>query len=136
MEFPITRDRLRTIAKELEEQQNQEFVNDRVEFVKNAIFLKAYYDCESKNKRFGTQYDKQVLSRESPKNMLKFNLPLQPSGYFSQHSTTPLLHKTLAPPYNEWNTFLPLILERLRILFPDVSFQVDPLKTYLLIDWS
>jgi hypothetical protein len=132
MQFPITRERLQNLSKEFEEAQIKKFINIVVECVKHSILVKAYDDSPNKTPT-GNAIAARVANNNKPK-MLKLNLPLQPSisGY-------PLPNQeklTYTPPYNQWNSYLPVILERLHELFPDVSFQVDPLKTYLLIDWS
>lgn len=134
MQFPITRERLQNLTKEFEEDQIKNFINNTVEDVKNAILEKAYND--SLEKAYYDSPNSNAIPAASLRNnklkMLKLNLPLQASPYSKNRITNPIF----TPPYNQWNSYLPVILEKLQELFPDVSFQVDPLKTYLLIDWS
>lgn len=128
----MTRQRLQTISKEFEEAQTQKFVNILVENVKHAILVKAYNDSPNKTPSGGA-ISVHHRNHDKPK-MLKLDLPLQLSGTVYDLPNQERLVYT--PPYNKWNSYLPVILERLQELFPDVAFQVDPLKTYLLIDWS
>ena len=37
---------------------------------------------------------------------------------------------------NPWKTHFEVIKEKLTELFPGVTFEIDPLKTYILVDWS
>lgn len=38
--------------------------------------------------------------------------------------------------FNPWKTHFEVIKEKLTELFPGVTFEIDPLKTYILVDWS
>ena len=132
MQFPMTRERLQNLSKEFEEAQTQKFINILVENIKHSILVKAYNDSPNKTPTDGAISVKS-LKKDTPK-MLKLDLPLQPSGsVYHLHNQEKLIY---TPPYNKWNSYLPVILDRLQESFPDVTFQVDPLKTYLLIDWS
>ena len=124
-----SRETLQSFSKEFEESQTQQFINNIVEDVKNSILVKAYNDSPNKTPTGAAISAKTLSNKEKPK-MLKLNLPLQPSAY-SNH-----VRLIYTPPYSEWNNFVPIILERLQQQFPGVTFQVDPLETYLLVDWS
>jgi hypothetical protein len=115
MNFPITRARLQTITKEFEDSQIQIYINDTVEYVKTLIIVKAY-------------------SNKNP--TLKLTLPIGVSRQIYNENKY-VMNATFFPHSDvQKNIHLPVIVERLTVLFPDVSFQVDPLNTYLLIDWS
>lgn len=135
MEFPISRHRLQTIAKEFEEAQTQTFINDLIDHIKTLIIVKAYTDSPEKAPPYGTislgpaQTDKT--------HTLKLTLPFAEPPSENYISNKNLYKRAFIPRAHHYkNVYLPIILERLSELFPDVSFQVDPLKTYLLIDWS
>jgi hypothetical protein len=132
MQFPITRERLQNLSKEFEEDQTQKFITILVENIKHSILMKAYHDSPNKTP---TEYGigARTPSKDKPK-MLTLTLPLQLSvGGYQNPNQEKLIY---IPPYNQLNSYLPIILKRLEESFPDVSFQVDPLKTYLLVDWS
>ena len=38
--------------------------------------------------------------------------------------------------FNPYKTHFEVIKGKLTEFFPDVTFEIDPLKTYILIDWS
>ena len=38
--------------------------------------------------------------------------------------------------FNPWKTHFEVIKEKLTELFPGVTFEIDTLKTYILVDWS
>jgi hypothetical protein len=39
-------------------------------------------------------------------------------------------------PTTQRESLLPLILQKLQERFPDTSFIIDPMKTYMLVEWS
>lgn len=111
MEFPITRGVLQNIRPIVDRIDREKYIKMIVNVLKLEIINQAY-------SAGGNKY-------------LKKNLPINPKGIMSMGE--PMLIQ-----YRGFNTseFLPEVIEQLKLLFPDVSFQVDPLKTYLLIDWS
>jgi hypothetical protein len=133
MNFPISRERLQNLSKEFEESQVNEFIKFIVDEIKTSILMKAYTD--SPDNTPGLQSSSiTLIPGQTLTKKIKLTLPLQVSYQtLARHNR---LNQAWLPPPCQWNSYLPTILEKLQELFPYVTFQVDPLKTYLLIDWS
>ena len=111
MEFPITRGMLQNIRPIVDRTDREKYIKMIVNTLKLEIVIQAYSDGGSK--------------------YLKKNLPLSPRNLMSLGEPMLIQRRGFNP-----NEVLPEVTEQLKLLFPNVSFQVDPLKTYLLIDWS
>jgi hypothetical protein len=136
MNFPISRERLQNIAKEFEEAQIQKYINSIVDYIKELIIIKAYTDSPKQNPQLGSpNCGNHVNGKQNMYNMLKLDLPL-PYQQRNRISGSLFENDAYLPPYNDWKKYLSTIIERLQAIFPGVTFQVDPLKTYLLVDWS
>lgn len=114
MEFPITRKRLQTITQEVEKDAIDKRITQLVEGYKREIISQAYTD---------SLYTPSVWN-QPPRDMFR-KLKLNISEYAQVQNRNISMKE-----------YFPEIISKLQTLFPDVSFQVDPLKTYLLVDWS
>ncbi len=125
MEFPISRETLQNIRPLVDRTDREKYVKAVVDTLKRKVIVQAY----------NTPLEK----------LLKVDVPLAPDqvflqrelliGPFSNVRQLQSLHLLSGKQFNP-NEALPEVIEQLKLLFPGVSFQVDPLKTYLLIDWS
>jgi hypothetical protein len=127
MDFPLTRERLQKIYQPITEDINEKLTLGYIDTIKNRIIAKAYEDSKG-----GTI---NLTHTKSPKFMLKVDIPPSFQNDLRSLLKNPWFHIHMCASMNVKEK-LPIILEKLQELFPDVSFQVDPLQTYLLIDWT
>jgi len=124
MKFPITREQLQDIKKDVEEEFIQCNIEEIIENIKVRILMHAYR---------GTLPHLGGLTNAKLKidiSQFRIIIPDKWRRYITINSPAdPLV-------FNPWKTHFEIIKEKLRELFPGVSFETDPLKTYMLIDWS
>lgn len=121
MEFPISRQRLQDICKEIEDDILKRSVDSVVDMIKYSILSHAYYPFQE---HLGG------ISKTKLKININYNFRLDKDPYMYTNSMN---HP---PPIYPWKTHSDVILGKLQTLFPDVSFNIDILKTYILVDWS
>lgn len=118
MEFPMNRQRLQDIRKEIEDDVVEKSIEGIVNDIKEQIIAHAYFPC-----------------LEHLGGISKTKLKITRSDYHGFRRSVWI--KGFGIPFTEMlKTHFDLILNKLQTLFPDVSFQLDPLKTYILVDWS
>jgi hypothetical protein len=117
MEPPFTRERLSNIKDEFEKQTREEEMKATVDILKLAILRLALgnHNCGR-----GVRYlekNKAVITFE------QIQYQRVPNPYTGQQFVNRPVD-------------FPEILRRLQAMFPDSTFQIDPLNTYVIIDWS
>jgi len=117
MEPPFTRERLSNIKDEFEKQTREEEMKATVNALKTSILRLALgnHSCGQ-----GVRYlekNKAVITFE------QIQYQRLPNPYTGQQNG----HRSVD---------FPEILRRLQVMFPDSTFQIDPLNTYAIIDWS
>jgi len=127
MKFPITREQLHNIKKDFEEEILQCNIEEIIENIKVRILVYAYQ--EGNLPHLG-EIRNTKLKIDIPQRF-QIIIPDNLKGYQKINSIAHPLSSL-----NPWKTHLEIIKETLRELFPGVSFETDPLKTYILIDWS
>ena len=107
MEFPITRERLQNFQGEYKQFQNEKIISKIVESLTHKIF-------EMAGKQTGMNPTRmlQVMIRE-----------------FSNQKNYGMLFGLLTD-------YIPHIISKLQERFPGTTITMDPMKTYLYIDWS
>lgn len=118
MEFPMNRQRLQDIRKEIEDDAIEKCIEGIVNDIKEQIIAHAYFPC-----------------LEHLGGISKTKLKITRSNY-GGGSRSVWLNGVGISFTDTLKTRFDLILNKLQTLFPDVSFQLDPLKTYILVDWS
>jgi len=122
MKFPVSREQLRNIKTDVEDEILQHNIEKAIDFIKGRIISYAYQ---------GTLLgglSNTKLKIDIPKN---FQIIIPNNWYITIRSSADPLASI-----NPWKTHFELIKEKLTELFPGVTFEIDPLKTYILIDWS
>lgn len=125
MEFPVSREQLHNIKKNVEEDVIKYNIEKAIDNIKERIIMHAYQ---------GTLPHLGGLSGTKLKvdiSQFRIIIPDKWRGYLQINS----LANPLAL-FNPWKTHLEVIKEKLTELFPGVTFEIDPLKTYILVDWS
>ena len=125
MEFPVSREQLHNIKKNVEEDVIKYNIEKAIDNIKERIIMHAYQ---------GTLPHLGGLSGTKLKvDISKFItvIPDKWRGYLQINSSANPLAL-----FNPWKTHLEVIKEKLIELFPGVTFEIDPLKTYILVDWS
>ena len=120
MEFPVSREQLHNIKKNVEEDVIKYNIEKAIDNIKERIIMHAYQ---------GTLPHLGGLSDTKLKvdiSQFRIIIPDKWRGYLAN----PLAL------FNPWKTHLEVIKEKLTELFPGVTFEIDPLKTYILVDWS
>lgn len=118
MEFPMNRQRLQDIRKEIEDDAIEKCIEGIVNDIKEQIIAHAYFPC---------------LEHLGGISKTKLKITISPYSAFKRS----VWIKGFGISFAEMlKTHVDLILNKLQTLFPDVSFQLDPLKTYILVDWS
>ena len=122
MKFPINREKLQNIKKDVEEEIIQCNIEEIIENTKVRIIMHAYQGTISHLGGISNTKLKIDISQ------FRIIIPNNLKAYIQlNHYLTSL---------NPWKTHFEIIKETLMELFPGVSFETDPLKTYVLIDWS
>lgn len=125
MKFPVSREKLRNIKTDVEDEILEYNIEKAIDNIKERIIVHAYQ---------GTLPHLGGVSGTKLKvDISKFEIiiPDKWRAYIIiNRSTHPLAF------VNPWKTHFEVIKEKLTELFPDVTFEIDPLKTYILIDWS
>jgi hypothetical protein len=122
MKFPINREKLQNIKKDVEEEIIQCNIEEIIENTKVRIIAHAYQGTIShlggiSNTKLKIEiYPFRIIIPDNLKRYIQLN------HYLAS--------------INPWKTHFEIIKETLMELFPGVSFETDPLKTYVLIDWS
>ncbi len=119
MKFPVSREQLYNIKKEVEEDVIEYNIDKTIDSIKERIIMHAYQGGLS-----GTK-----LKVDISKFIIV--IPDKWRAYIMIHSSAHPLAL-----FNPWKTHFEVIKAKLTELFPGVSFEIDPLKTYILIDWS
>lgn len=135
MRFPITREQLQDIKKSVEDEIIEYNINLIVESVQYRIIGRAYSCCThhygmsavpASLANYNDLYNPTKLKIDINPN-LRFEIPNKWRAYIN--------HISLAAS-SPWRTHFEVIKGKLMELFPGVSFETDPLKTYMLVDWS
>lgn len=125
MNFPVYREQLRNIKKDVEDDILKHNIEKVIDNIKERIIMHAYQ---------GTLPHLGGVSGMKLKvDISKFVIviPDKWRAYIIINSSAhPLAF------VNPWKTHFEVIKGKLMELFPDVTFEIDPLKTYILIDWS
>lgn len=137
MKFPINREKLQDIKKDVEEEIIEYNINSIVESVQYRIIGRAYSFCHH-------QYTGGAISAVPANyndtwryNSTKLKIDINPNSRFEIPTKWRVyINHTPLSASNPWETHFEIIKQKLMELFPGVSFETDPLKTYMLIDWS
>lgn len=121
MNFPISRNQLQNIKNDVEDYIIQYNIDKIVDDTKNKIVAYAYQPYSTPTHLGGISSTK-----------LKITIN---NGWYAIPNDLPLNNRQLIG-INPWKTHLEVIIQKLKELFPEVNFEIDPLKTYILIDWS
>lgn len=125
MKFPLTREHLKNINKYVQEDIVEHTIETLVNDIKDHIIAHAH-----------TPFRKEQggVSRTALKIDISVGLYCIPNKWVEYiHQQTSHLSFVCQNPYKD---HLEVIKQKLMDLFPGVSFETDPLNTYLLIDWS
>lgn len=137
---------LRNFAEKYESLCIEEYLKEYVKIIQEYILVKAYIDSPNKTTNpkpnaIDLGSFRRWIDERSPQYGLIIRLPFH-------FNTNSLLNNTLIRGLNtalgsySMDT-LPIgkiyqdeILKRIQELFPDIKITIDPLKTYVLFDWS
>jgi hypothetical protein len=126
MKFPVSREQLRDIKKDVEDEVLEHNIEKVIDIIKERIIMHAYQ---------GTYQHLGGLSNTK----LKIDIPERFRTIIPDKWRGYLVIGSSAHPLvlvNPWKTHFEVIKGKLTELFPDITFEIDPLKTYILIDWS
>ena len=126
MKFPITREELHNIKKDVDEEIIQCNIEEIIENIKVRILMHAYQGTfPHLGGITATKMEIDIPQRFQiiiPDNLKRY--------IYISSSAHPLAS------FNPWKTHFEIIKQKLMELFPGVSFETDPLSTYMVIDWS
>ena len=125
MKFPVSREQLRNIKKDVEDEIIEHNIEKAVDNIKERIIMHAYQGTLSHLGGVSVTKLKIDISQ------FRIVIPDKWRAYIAITSSTHPLAL-----FNPWKTHFEVIKGKLTELFPDVTFEIDPLKTYILIDWS
>jgi hypothetical protein len=124
MKFPVCREQLRNIKKDVEDEIIEHNIEKAIDNIKERIIMHAY---QGTIPHLGGVSDTRLKFDIS---QFRIIIPDKWRAYLQIHTSAhPLAH------INPWKTHFEVIKGKLTELFPDVTFEIDPLKTYILIDW-
>jgi hypothetical protein len=119
MKFPVSREQLRNIKKDVEDEIIEYNIEKAVDNIKERIIVHAYYGLSN--------------------TKLKVDIPVRLQNIIPDKWRAYIRIDSSAHPlllFNPYKTHFEVIKGKLIELFPDVTFEIDPLKTYILIDCS
>lgn len=114
MDGPITCEQLRNICKMYHDNELKKYIESEVSRIKNEVIQCAYHQqARTCARPAGMVFDMKNMYKVQPKyKQLEPSLGITASLVFD------------------------LVLEGLKEVFPDMKIMADPLKTYILLDWS
>lgn len=119
MKFPVCREQLRSIKKDVEDEILEYNIEKAIDNIKERIIMHAYYGLLNTTLKVDIPQPFRIIIPDKWRHYLQINTSAHPLAFI-----------------NPWKTHFEVIKGKLTELFPGVTFEVDPLKTYLLIDWS
>jgi hypothetical protein len=120
MKFPVCREQLRNIKKDVEDEILEHNIEKAVDNIKERIIVHAYYGGLSCTKlKIDIPPDFRIVIPDKWRHYLQITSSAHPLAMV-----------------NPYKTHFEVIKGKLIELFPGVTFEIDPLKTYILIDWS
>ena len=119
MKFPVSREQLRNIKKDVEDEILEHNIEKAIDNIKERIIVHAYYGLSNTKLKVDIPQTFRIVIPDKWRAYIRID-----------SSAHPLLL------FNPYKTHFEVIKEKLTELFPDVTFEIDPLKTYILIDWS
>jgi hypothetical protein len=119
MKFPVSREQLRNIKKDVEDEIIEHNIEKVIDNIKERIIVQAYYGISNTKLKVNIPVRFEVIIPDKWRHHLQIYPLSRPLGLF-----------------NPWETHFEVIKGKLTELFPDVTFEIDPLKTYILVDWS
>jgi len=125
MKFPVSREQLHNIKKDVEDEILEYNIEKAIDNIKERIIMHAYQ---------GTLQHLGGVSNTRLKvdiHQFRIVIPDKWRAYIQMNSSAHPL--ALVNPYR---THFEVIKANLTELFPGITFEIDPLKTYILIDWS
>lgn len=122
-----TNETLRNFGAAYLQQQEEKYVNSLVQEITTQVLAKATSDAFTNNPSFGKPYD--------PVGASKLRVDMPDRHRKSQH--TPFSNEILKiNPSYDLKSLIPRVIEKLLETFPQLRIQIDPLNTYMLLDWS
>ena len=119
MKFPVSREQLRNIKKDVEDEILEYNIEKAIDNIKERIIIHAYYGLSHTKLKIDIPVRFQIIIPDKWRAYIQMNSSAHPLAMV-----------------NPYRTYFELIKGKLTELFPDVTFEIDPLKTYILIDWS
>lgn len=136
MKFPITREALQAFdyAKEQEELREEEVQKRLAQILEQLCKeFKQSMNTNSKEKKFVWRQLRQIMQIDQQYSRYDY-MPVKPVKDCVYGKESPV------HPYSQINpninTYLPQFIDKLKELFVGCDIIIDPLKTYLIIDWS
>jgi hypothetical protein len=119
MKFPVSREQLRNIKKDVEDEIIEHSIEKAIDNIKERIIIHAYYGLSNTKLKIDIPVQFRIIIPDKWRHYLVINSSAHPLVLF-----------------NPWKTHFEVIKGKLTELFPDITFEIDPLKTYILIDLS
>lgn len=120
MNPPFSNDRLRNLSAEFIHNEEEKYINGVADTIQTQVIKKAYADSPGSEWAEGLQHHNGNVGTHK----LKMNIPM--SG---THCHQCIARRGL-------NKYTERIILRLKERFPEMKIEVDPLRTYVLFDWS
>jgi hypothetical protein len=124
MKFPITRESLQAFdyAKEQEELKEEEIQKQLTQILEQL--------CKQFKQAMPSNIKEKRFVWNGLRNITRFNNPLIAPINTPLEANSPLAYNSSKKDY------IPIFIEKLKEVFIGCDIIIDPLKTYLIIDWS
>ena len=119
MKFPVCREQLRNIKKDVEDEIIEHNIEKAIDNIKERIIIHAYYGLSNTKLKIDIPVQFRIIIPDKWRHYLVIDSSAHPLALV-----------------NPYRSHFEIIKEKLTELFPGVTFEIDPLKTYILIDWS
>ncbi len=122
MNPPFSNDRLRNLSVEFIRNEEEKYINALVDMIQSQILQKADADSPS------SEWAQQVAPHNGNVGTykLKMNIPMS--------SPNIRVHECVVR--RGMNNYINQVVLRLKERFPEMKIDIDPLRTYILFDWS
>ena len=124
------------LKKDLDEKNKQTFLQKYIVQATNVIIKKIISKTPNDDDAASDPKNNQLIYYFNPTNPEKYGTLLEELNEQKYSTSTYLYYNPIDIKENELNEVKMFIIDALKGFFPDSKIEMDPLKTYLFIDWN
>jgi hypothetical protein len=139
LNYPIMKTSLKKgylLKKDLDEKNKQSFLQKYILQASNVIIKKIISKTPNSDEEASDPKNNQLIYYFNSTNPEKYETLLKELNEQKYTTSANLYYSTIEITDNELNEVKVMIMDALTGFFPDSKIVMDPLKTYLFIDWN